>query len=211
MLRGSQGYAEQADELIARYESVAFERKHETVLHLLPQTPGSALDIGAGSGADAAWLASQGHRVVAVEPTAAFRSRAMALHPSPSIEWVDDGLPRLDRIRARRQQFGLIMSTAVWMHLDRDERELAMPIVETLLAPNGVLLMTLRHGPVPEGRVMFEVGAEETMDLAQACGLRAVVHRLTASTQGVNRDAGIMWSHLAFVRTSSGRAARVRR
>jgi hypothetical protein len=34
-----------------------------------------------------------GHAVVAVEPTAALRGRAAALHPSSRIEWLEDGLP----------------------------------------------------------------------------------------------------------------------
>jgi hypothetical protein len=37
-------------------------------------------------------LAAMGHRVVAVEPTAALRARAAILHPSPRIEWLDDSL-----------------------------------------------------------------------------------------------------------------------
>jgi methylase of polypeptide subunit release factors len=82
MTRGTHGYAEQAEELIKRYEAIDFDHKHEAFLHLLPKTPGWALDIGAGSGADAAWLAHKGYRVVAVEPTNEFRLRGMGLHPS---------------------------------------------------------------------------------------------------------------------------------
>ena len=92
-VRGSRGYAEQAEDLVAKYEAIDFAAKHGAVLPFLPAAPASVLDIGAGTGADAAWLAARGYRVVAVEPTAALRSRAMALHPSPAIEWIDDSLP----------------------------------------------------------------------------------------------------------------------
>lgn len=198
MIRGTQGYAEQADELAERYEAISFTSKHEAVLHLLPDPPAWVLDIGAGTGADAAWLARRGHRVMAVEPTNELRFRGMALHSSSPMEWVNDSLPRLEHVVGRRQTFDLILLTAVWMHLDEQERRFAMPKVASLLESNGVLIMTLRHGPVPDGRLMFEVSAEETVSLAQACGLRPVLRVHTPSTQHVNREAGVTWSRLAF-------------
>ena len=67
MIPGTQGYAENAATLIAQYEALAFPVKHEAVMHLLPASPVAALDVGAGTGADAHWLAEQGHRVVADE------------------------------------------------------------------------------------------------------------------------------------------------
>jgi SAM-dependent methyltransferase len=200
VIRGTQGYAEQADELVARYEAIDFADKHAAVLHLLPSAPARVLDVGAGTGADAAWFAERGHPVVAAEPTAEFRRRGRALHPSRSIEWIDDSLPALAEVRRRARTFELVMLTAVWMHLDESERRIAMPNLASLLAPGGVLVMALRHGPVPPGRVMYEVSADETIALAEPCGLRPLLNVRTESTQGVNRDAGITWSRLVFER-----------
>jgi SAM-dependent methyltransferase len=199
-VRGTQGYAEQADALFVKYEEIGFTHKHEAVLRLLPKAPASVLDIGAGTGADAGWLDSHGYRVVAVEPTAEFRIRAMALHPSPSIEWVDDSLPRLTVMIARRETFDVVMLTAVWMHLDGAERVAAMPLLASLVGPGGLLLMTLRHGPIPAGRVMFEVSADETIGLASNCGLQTLLNVHRESTQAANRDAGVTWTRLAFGR-----------
>lgn len=50
-----------------------------------------ALDVGAGSGRDAAWLASLGYEVVAAEPAAGMRIEAQRRHPDPRIRWLDDG------------------------------------------------------------------------------------------------------------------------
>ena len=200
-VRGSRGYAEQAEELVARYEGIDFPAAHQAVLPILPAAPASVIDIGAGTGRDAAWLAGRGHRVVAVEPTEALRSRAIALHPTPAIEWVDDSLPALRRVVALRRRFDLVMLTAVWMHLDAQERRVAMANVAALVAPSGVLVMTLRHGPVPSGRIMFAVSAEETIALADAHGLRLSLNVHAESTQAANRDAGVSWTQLAFRRT----------
>ena len=90
---GTENYAEEAPELLKRYESISFADHHRSVIHLIPTVPGRVLDIGAGTGRDAAGLVGLGYSVVAVEPTEELRRGAMVLHPSPMIEWVDDSLP----------------------------------------------------------------------------------------------------------------------
>jgi len=99
------GYGEEAPALIRQYESISFAQAHRQVLHLIPTTPGRALDIGAGTGRDAAGLAAMGHAVLAVEPTEELRRAAAALHPLPRIEWLDDSLPLLPRVTQRINQF----------------------------------------------------------------------------------------------------------
>ena len=200
---GTEGYASEADELFARYEGLAPQDVHRAVLHLLPNAPARVLDIGAGTGRDAAWFAALGHQVVAVEPTDALRLRAMALHPSPRIAWANDALPELAVLRARDDRFDLIMMTAVLMHLDADERARAMPNIAGLLAPKGMLIMRLRHGPVPPGRRMFDVAAQDVTALAAPLGLRAVFEHHGGSLGTQNMSAGVTWTTLALVRDDS--------
>lgn len=198
MISGTQGYREEAEEFVKRSESIPFAEKHQYVIHLIPSAPCRLLDIGAGSGADAAGFAALGHRVVAVEPTDELRLPGMALHPSARIEWDNDSLPDLVWTRKRGQQFDVVMITAVWMHLDEPERQQAMPTVASLIRRGGVLIMSLRHGPVPPKRRMFAVSAAETIHLAQAQGLRSLLNVHAESVQLANRQAGVTWSHLAF-------------
>jgi SAM-dependent methyltransferase len=197
---GTEGYASEADDLFARYESLAPQDVHRAVLHLLPSAPARVLDIGAGTGRDAAWFAEQGHQVVAVEPTDALRLRAMALHPSPRIAWIDDALPELAVLRARDDQFDLIMMTAVLMHLDADERARALQNLTDLLAPKGLLIMRLRHGPVPPGRRMFDVAAKDVTAVAAPLGLRCVFEHHGGSLGMQNHSAGVTWTTLALIR-----------
>ena len=202
-IRGIRGYAENAAELIARYESLTFPYKHEAALHLLPSEPCAAVDIGAGTGADAAWLAAQGHRVVAVEPTNVFREYGVAHHRSSLIEWVNDALPRLEQLTDRKHEFGLVMLTAVRMHLDEQERQDAMPVLASLLASGGTLVMALRHGPVPSERTMFQVSAHETVALAELNGLECILNVHEQSRLAANREAGVSWTRLVFKRNSA--------
>jgi SAM-dependent methyltransferase len=198
---GTEGYADEAEELFKRYEGVSAADAHRAVLHLIPAAPGNILDIGSGTGRDAAWFAGLGHRVVAVEPTDAMRLPAMTLHPSPAIEWLNDSLPDLALLLARGETFDLVMLTAVWMHLDASQRRLAMPNLAALLRPGGAVVMKIRHGPVPVGRRMFEITAEETIELARTQELRPVLNVRTEASQPQNRAAGVTWTSLAFVKT----------
>ncbi len=199
-IKGTDGYAREAPELLVRYEAISFADAHAEILHLLPKTPGAVLDIGSGTGRDAAYLAGIGHRVVAVEPTEPLRIAAARLHPSPLIEWVDDGLTDLARVADRQGKFDLVMLTAVWMHLDVAERQRAMPVVASLVRPGGVMCMTLRHGPVPAGRRMFEVSAEETVGLARPAGLDLILNNEWESLREPNKSMGVTWTRLAFRR-----------
>ncbi|HYD73969.1 MAG TPA: class I SAM-dependent methyltransferase [Candidatus Binatia bacterium] len=194
----TRGYAEQATMLIARYESIVPEEVHEKVLHLFPEGPCRTLDIGAGSGRDAAWFAAKGHTVVAVEPTAEMREAGMRLHPDPNIEWVDDDLPDLAAL-ADDAPFDLITLTAVWQHLDADERKQGMARLAALARRDAVVALLLRHGPVPEGRRMFQVTAEETAALAAAAGFAVLVNTPRRAIRG-DAPADVTWTAFAFRR-----------
>jgi len=194
---GTEGYAETAERCASAAESVSFAKLHAKVLKLMPPPPCAVLDVGAGTGRDAAQFAAMGHRVVAVEPVKELRDRAAALHPSQQIEWLDDSLPRLAKLVARDARFDLIMLTAVFMHLDATQRRYAMPRLAGLLRPRGALIMSLRHGPVPRGRLMFDVSAEATVALAGESGLRLTLQLNDQPSQIVGKS-DVTWTLLAF-------------
>ena len=50
-------YEQNANQLVAQYESLTFEDVHPSILDLLPASGATILDVGAGSGRDAAWFA----------------------------------------------------------------------------------------------------------------------------------------------------------
>jgi SAM-dependent methyltransferase len=192
---GAAGYGVDAVRLAAQYESITFEQVYRDLLHLLPARALAVVDVGAGSGRDAAALARRGHEVVAVEPTTELRSQGQRLHASPRIEWVDDHLPRLDSLRQTRRRFDLILLTAVWMHLDSDEREQAMAAIAEIAREGAQVFMSLRHGPVPEGRRMFDVSAADTVHLAAERGLRC---QNLARREDMLGRSDVHWSFLAF-------------
>ena len=157
------------------------------------------IDIGAGTGRDAAWFGTRGYHVLAVEPVAAFRNAGTALHQSSPIEWLDDSLPYLRRTLERGETFDAVMVNAVWQHMDDEQRRIALPNMKKLTARNGHLIISVRNGPGVPTRPCFATRAEDTITLARTAGLNLVFSKTTNSVQTENRAAGVTWTWLAFV------------
>jgi hypothetical protein len=66
------------------------------------------------------------------------------------------------------------------------------------VAPGGVLIISLRHGPSPSNRRVFEVPIDETVALASTHQLLLIARIETASVQLLNKQAGVTRSWLAF-------------
>jgi len=195
------GYANEAPDLFERYEFRDPAAIHAPWAHFFPDPPARILDIGAGTGRDAAWFVSLGHSVLAVEPTDALREGAAKLHPEPEIEWMDDILPGIPHVMARGETYDLILMHAVWMHLTEAERAEGMRNLEQLLQPGGRIAMSQRHGPIPEGRRMFDVSGEETIALAAQHDLANLSCERAESIQAENRANKIEWTKLVFEKT----------
>ena len=167
-------YDQNAGQFVDQYESLTFEQVHPALSHLLPPPGATILDVGAGSGRDAAWFAAKGYDVVAAEPSEAMRTLARQRHPSPRIHWVADSLPDLAQVRRLGLTFDLILLSAVWMHVPPASRQRALRKLATLLSPNGRIAISLRLGPPETARAMYEVTLPELTATARQFGLRLV-------------------------------------
>ena len=175
MIDPVRGYDEGADALAARYEQFRAEDVHAAFMDLLPAGADRlALDIGAGSGRDAAWLCQLGFEVVAVEPVRRMREAAQAVHTSQPIRWLDDWLPALSTTHGLGLAFDVILLSGVLMHVPVDERPRAFHKVATLLKPGGLLLMSVRDGAGTPDRPMWPVATSEIESFARSHGLAIV-------------------------------------
>ena len=197
-------YDANAEAVVARYEAVTSEAVHGWLRDLLPQRSASVLDIGAGSGRDAAWLAANGHNVVAVEPSAAMRAAAASLHDNPAINWIDDRLPALGAVSRSGLSFDLILLSAVWMHVPESDRPRAFRKMINLLRPGGLIAITLRLGSADLERGFHAVSPEEVEALARDHGAFVQKHREARDL--LDRD-DVHWIQMAIRLPDDGTGA----
>lgn len=198
-------YDAHAATVAERYEALSFAEVHNWLLYRLPERRDTTvLDIGAGTGRDAAWLAGRGHEVVAVEPAEGLREEGRRRHPHPRIRWMNDRLPDLAAVNRLGMAFNLILLSAVWMHVPPSSRARAFRKLITLLKPGGLLAMTLRQGPADRDRGMHPVSVDEIRQLAREHG--AYVEDVSETPDHLGRD-DITWGEVAIRLPDDGTGA----
>lgn len=200
------GYHGQAALLAQRYDDPALLKIYDPIRALLPEVRDErlALDVGAGAGRDAGWLADQGYNVVAVEPAAAMREEGLRRHGGSAIRWLDDRLPALPAVHGLGLSFDLILLSAVWQHVAPADRPRAFRKLVTLMKPGALLLISLRYGPVPPDRPMFDVSLGEIEGLARLHGLELI--RAVPSDDGQGRG-DVRWTQVVLKMPDDGTGA----
>jgi hypothetical protein len=199
-------YSATAAGLAADYEALDPAAFRQSFADLLPTGPDRlALDIGAGSGRDAAWLVDLGFGVVAAEPAKGFREVARRLRPTSPVRWLDDRLPALAATHQLGLAFDVVLLSAVWQHVAPDDRKRAFRKTAALLKPRGLLIIILRFGPAPAGRPMFEVSVGEIEALAREHGL--AVNRVTAPMPDGAGRPGVSWVTMCLTLPDDGAGA----
>lgn len=193
-------YQRHATELATRYQQVSARAVHGDWLTLLEPwlvaAPRSLLDVGAGSGRDAAFLAGlhQGHCVVAVEPCQALAAQGQCHTREAAVAWVNDAMPALSRVTGT---FDLILLSAVWMHLPPEFRPLALTRLHELLSPDGYLILSLRlviSEQEMRERAMYPVAADDVEQLALGEGM-TLLHVSEPQGYALART-GLSWQSL---------------
>lgn len=105
---------------------------------LAPLPPGTAIDLAAGEGRNAVWLAERGWRVTAVDfsVVAAERGRRLADDRGVSVEWV---VADLASYVPKPDAFDLVL--IVYLQLTADELAHVLRRAAAGLAPGGTLLV----------------------------------------------------------------------
>lgn len=196
-------YNHSPKDLAAQYDAISSDEVHKPWLSLLDSLkPKLALDVGAGSGRDARWLADKGWDVIAVEPSE-LREQGIANSKGYAIEWLADSMPELFKVRSIGYRFDLILLSAVWQHVKPNVRDRAFRILSELLNPGGVIVVLLRQGSDKDenaARQFHEVSPEE---LDQYAKDRALNKLLWAQTQDVQRSH-VTWGYLAYQSPDDG-------
>lgn len=198
-------YSTHAEKLIDQYNSVAFEKVHQEWLSEIPEK-GFVLDIGAGSGRDARFLAAKGLSVVAVEPADGIRERAQQYVVNQPIHWLNDKLPELAQVFSLQTKFDLILLSAVWMHVAPSERERCIRKLSSLLKANGKIIISLRHGACHDERTMHKVSADELAGFARQFGLSFRLLSEQVNADELGRD-DVYWQTVILTLPDDGSGA----
>ena len=188
-------YDENADSVANGYEQLDPNRLYRWVSDLFPPAPAAALDVGAGTGRDAAWLAGLGYNVTAAEPSERMRIIARNRHPEIGIRWMADELPELAEVHRLRQEFQLVVLNAVWMHVAPRDREKALGSLVSLAAAGALIVLSIRHGRREPGRGMHPASTAEIEDLSKPHNARIIRWNDTDDQRG-RQD--LRWTQIAL-------------
>ncbi|WP_100752975.1 class I SAM-dependent methyltransferase [Vibrio salilacus] len=194
-------YENNAQQCFEQYTATNFESVHGSWKSFWPLSKDKVLDVGAGIGRDALWMAEQHCDVFAVEPAEAMRKIGQE-YTGTNVTWIDDSLPSLNKVINLGVRFDLILVSAVWMHVAPSHRERAFRKLSNLLAPNGRLVISLRHGNFNDKRQSYDVSAEELEQLAKDSAL-VVRHVSSMNSDSLNRD-DVTWQTVVMCLPDDG-------
>jgi len=191
-------YNNNAEELSKQYNSLTFEQVHKNILHLIPQQ-GSILDIGCGSGRDSFALANKGLAVTAVDPSHSMLNLAKKDFQHDNICWIEDKLPNLEHVLSLNKKFDFILLSAVWMHIEKEDREEAFKSLTQLLNKNATMVIYLRHGEFTDGRKEIEVSSNEIINLSDNQNI--ISTPLLQNSKDVLNRAKVSWEIISVQNT----------
>ncbi|NBF41873.1 MAG: methyltransferase domain-containing protein [Spirochaetes bacterium] len=133
-------YETDAARITADYETVDLSATLERIVLRLPPAAG-ILELGAGSGRDAAFLLGRGFEVTVLDGSEAMAERAASLHPELA------GRIRVHRLPAPLpfpdEAFDAVLSLATLMHLHRASIADVLTECRRVLRPGGTLAVSV--------------------------------------------------------------------
>lgn len=188
-------YSQNSLKVAERYESANVTKLHDFLLSSL-KPGGRLLELGCGSGRDAAFMVNQGFKVLATDGSASMVQQAKTHHPELAGHVVHLKLP--DGLSNELGVFDGIYAVAVLMHLSVQEIERTIRAVNPLLTAKGRFIFSvparrdeaLTNAFDSKGRRFTALSPDRWKDLCLKHNLQIV--RTMISEDGLGRD-GIVW------------------
>lgn len=188
-------YNRKSLDVAKRYESADVTRLHDFLVSGL-KPGGRLLELGCGSGRDAAFMTSQGFKVLATDGSAAMVEQAKRHHPELAKHTAHLKLP--DGLSNESGPYDGIYAVAVLMHLPIKEIEKTLFKIHSRLAAKGRFIFSVparRHDVTAnefdaKGRRFTALSPDEWTKLCQKCNLRII--RTMMSNDGLGRGA-VRW------------------
>lgn len=198
-------YASHAAECAARYDAADVLPLHELLQSLAP-AGSRVLEIGGGSGRDAAFLVHLGYDTTYTDGCEEMVREAVKRHPELATKARCAAFPLPDDHPLLLERYDMVLCAAVIMHLDDASLErLAMQLVR-MVADTGRLVLSHSRGhrcPARNrdscGRLFIERTPTSVNSVLRNGGFQPV--ELIENADGLGRD-GITWATHVLQKTS---------
>jgi len=191
-------YETHAAELAGRYEGADVEGLHERLLSTFPPRT-RLLEIGCGSGRDAAFLIGRGYQVDCVEASPGMAARADKIHPElrGHISLGQWGSAR-EEVKLKGGPYDGVYAIAALMHLTDEAIPRALNRVHAILRTGGRFFFSVplsrpdlsSSGFDSEGRYYLLLNQEQWLAFVEAAGFRDI--NFFTSSDGLGR-INIKW------------------
>ncbi|MCX7031268.1 MAG: methyltransferase domain-containing protein [Spirochaetes bacterium] len=139
-------YDSHARELSRRYESADMSQLYTMLLRYLPPKGASVLELGCGSGRDAAFLLASGYEVTAVDASAGMVAEATRFHPELAGRVSCAAIPFPADSPLLQRSFDAVVSIAVFMHIPDNDLAAAASQLRVLVRQGGILFLEVSSG-----------------------------------------------------------------
>jgi ubiquinone/menaquinone biosynthesis C-methylase UbiE len=173
-----EAYNQEAENIAQLHDNLVPERLYQLIVKYF--CPGmKTLDIGCGNGRDSAWLSKNGFEVIGLDASLGMLRQAKKRHPKT--HFLQAALPELSGIPDAT--FSNALCSAVLMHMERSELQLATKSILRVLTKGAVLLVsirgTLEANKRENGKLYEAITPEEMMALFEHEGAKLLFYEST--------------------------------
>lgn len=183
-------YNNHAESISKQYESANVSAIQKLLLEVFPKDS-NLLEIGCGSGRDAAFMLEKGYAILAIDTSKNMIKEAKKLHPKLEDSLQVATIP--SNLDIRDKSFDGVYSIATLMHLEKSKIDLSIAKIYSCLKNNGKFLFSvpLRRKDLnlenydEKGRYFTIMNQNEWLDICYSKGFEKI--KVFISNDGLNR------------------------
>jgi len=187
-------YGKNSREITEKYENLDMENLHQKLIEVFSKKD-NLLELGCGSGRDAAYLISRGYNVTVSDGSQNMLNEAFKLHPELTKNYCIIRLP--NKFLYPKESFSGVYAIAVLMHLKIQEIGMVIEEISRILTKDGKFFFSvyiIENDKVesivtPEGRFLTRMPKENWIKMCESSGFTSI--SLLENNDVMGRD--IQW------------------
>jgi 2-polyprenyl-3-methyl-5-hydroxy-6-metoxy-1,4-benzoquinol methylase len=196
-------YDDHAAEVSRRFETANMSRIHGYLLSHMPGKGARVMEIGCGSGRDAAFLLANGYDIRAIDASRGLIEEALKIHPELHDRLAVAGVPFPEESPILRETFPAIVSMAVLMHIPEKDIDETVAQIRRMLAAGGTAFISVSTGRAEVdkdgrgngGRLFLERPPEDLQRVFEKHGFLLAARYATSDVY----SRGITWHSMVFL------------